>query len=83
MTADNPREIAEYQSDHDVLIELRTETRGVRTDIQKLSDGTATRILDHEIRLRALERRVWIASGGATVVGIIGGWLVSIIRGNL
>jgi hypothetical protein len=83
MTSENPRELAEYQSDHDLLIELRTEMRGMRGDIKDLRNGTSDRLADHEMRLRALERRVWIASGAATVAGIIGGWLVSIIRGNL
>jgi hypothetical protein len=83
MTAENPRALAEYQSDHDVLIELRTEMRGMRSDIKDLRNGTSERITDHELRLRALERRVWIASGAATVAGIIGGWLASIIRGTL
>jgi hypothetical protein len=45
--------------DHDVLITFRAETqtelRGIRSDIQKLTDGTATQINDHEIRLNTLE----------------------------
>jgi hypothetical protein len=32
------------QSDHDLLIELRTEMQNVRNDIRDLKDGTATRI---------------------------------------
>lgn len=31
---------------------------------------------DHENRLRALERQVWIAFGGATVLGTLGGMFV-------
>ena len=31
--------------DHDLLIELRTEMRGVRSDIQKLTDDTKERIV--------------------------------------
>jgi len=31
-------------TDHDLLIELRTEMQNVRNDIKELKDGTATRI---------------------------------------
>lgn len=33
------------QSDHDILIELRTEFRGMRDDVKKASDDTKERLL--------------------------------------
>lgn len=35
-------------SDHDLLIELRTEMRGVRQDVKDLRDGTSKRVDDLE-----------------------------------
>lgn len=37
-------------SDHDLLIELRTEMRGLRTDVKELRDGTSDRLtlLEHQ-----------------------------------
>jgi hypothetical protein len=45
-------------NDHDLLIELRTEMRGVRSDIQDLNSGVSKRLDDHEIRLRTNEGAV-------------------------
>lgn len=44
------------QNDHDVLIELRTEMRGMRSDIKTLSDTLSKSVSDHETRIRALEK---------------------------
>ena len=49
--AETQQDIAQYQSDHDVLIEVRTEMRGMRGDIKEMKDDTV-------IRLVALERDV-------------------------
>lgn len=57
-----------YQSDHDLLIELRTEMRGLRDEVRKLNDGNAEKIADHETRLRRIERYVWLAIGGLAVL---------------
>lgn len=42
--------------DHDLLIELRTEMRGMREDIKSLSDGMSAKISDHEMRIRGIEK---------------------------
>lgn len=41
----------ELTNDHDLLVELRTEFRGMRNDIKELKDGTTS-------RLAALEKAV-------------------------
>lgn len=73
--------LQQQNTDHDLLIELRTEMRGVRDDIQKLTDGTAQRLNtlendhvsrkeyeDHETRIRFIEKYVW---GAVAVIGIL------------
>ena len=47
--------IAEYQTDHDLLVELRTEMRGLRDDLREMKDGIKEKADDHEARIRVLE----------------------------
>ena len=63
-------------SDHDLLIELRTEMRGVRDDIKDLKDNTAGRLNDHEARLRQLEEQKdrWLGKQS-----VIGGFIGAVI----
>jgi hypothetical protein len=41
--------------DHDLLIELKTRMDALKDDIKALSDGTTTKIADHEARLITIE----------------------------
>lgn len=56
------------QLDHDLLVELRTEMKGVRADLREIKDNTTSRLSlleqdhitvkefsDHENRLRTIE----------------------------
>lgn len=43
------------REDRDLLIELRTEMRGMRTDIKDLKDGTSNQITDLTIKTEELE----------------------------
>lgn len=43
------------QQDHDLLVELRTEMRGMRTDIKDLKEGTAARLAVLERKAEDLE----------------------------
>lgn len=43
------------REDRDLLVELRTEVVAIRADIKDIKDGTATKLSDHEIRIRRLE----------------------------
>lgn len=79
-----PIGLAEYQNDHDVLVELRTEFRGMRIDIKALTETTGQRVADHEARLRIIESAVAIIAvekrdsdrytriGGAMLIFIVG-----------
>jgi hypothetical protein len=72
-------------TDHDLLIELRTEMQGVRSDIKEIKDGTAARLSaleadrvtqkefqDHEDRIRFIEKYVWGAVGIIGLINLIG-----------
>jgi hypothetical protein len=39
-----PADFVQYQTDHDVLIELRTEMRGMRNDVTEIKTNTVGRI---------------------------------------
>lgn len=58
-------------SDHDLLITLHEQVKGLRGDIQKLTDGTSNSISDHETRIRYLEQKAFMWSGAAGVIGAI------------
>jgi hypothetical protein len=45
----------ELTNDHDMLVELRTEFRGMRDDIKDLKDGTASRLATLEKKTEELE----------------------------
>lgn len=51
--------------DHNLLIRLDAKVDALKEDIKMLTDGTSTKINDHELRLRRLE--VW----GFTAIGIL------------
>ena len=75
MSAETYAPVAEYQTDHDILIELRTEMRLLRGEIKSSGDGTKDILGDHETRLRALElghsqyfSRQSIGGGGVATV---------------
>ena len=57
--------------DHNLLIKLDGKVDALKDDIKALTDGTTTRITDHEIRLRGLEQRIWIFVGGLTILTFI------------
>lgn len=60
MAETNLSELVEYQNDHDVLIELRTEMRGLRADLKNMTDNLGKSVTDHETRLRIIEGQVAI-----------------------
>lgn len=50
-------------TDHDLLITMHEQIKGIKADIRDLKDGTSAKLADHETRLRRLE--LW----GAIAVG--------------
>lgn len=67
-------------NDHDLLIELRTEMKGVREDIKNMTGSVSKTLADHEIRIRALEQAGWklagMASLASSAITLIGAALV-------
>lgn len=70
----NPTDLAEYQNDHDLLVELKTEMRGLRDDFRDMKDGVKENVSDHEDRIRSLEKTqtqviTW-GSAGIVILGV-------------
>lgn len=60
------------EKDHDILIEVRTELKALRYDVNEIKDDTKTQISDHETRIRLLEANKNQGKGTERVItGII------------
>ena len=62
-------------TDHDLLIQLGEQIKQVRIDIKDLGDGTATKVADHETRLRRLEMWGFMAIGALALIQLVIGYL--------
>ena len=58
----------EKQSDHDLLVTLHEQVKGIRSDIQELKDDTKERLKNVETRVTWLER---IAYGALALLGAV------------
>jgi hypothetical protein len=85
--ANEPRELVEYKTDHDLLIELRTEFKGMRDDIRDIKDTAkaaaenfATKDVtdDHEDRIRWLENRGWMLTGAVLLASTVISYAIAI-----
>lgn len=63
---------------NDTLTDIRVDIAEIKT---MLTDVQTTKV-DHETRIRKLERSVWLAAGAATAVGGTSGALVSQLFGG-
>lgn len=52
-------------SDHDLLITMHEQIKGIKADIKDLKDGTSTKLQDHENRIRRIELYGAIAVGAS------------------
>lgn len=50
-------------NDHDLLVTMHEQIKGIKSDIRDLKDGTSSKLNDHELRLRRLELWGGIAIG--------------------
>lgn len=57
------------------VADLTGLVREVRAMLAERCDVRAKRLGDIEERLRAVEHRVWWASGASAVIGIVSGWV--------
>lgn len=62
-------------------IELIKQVERLNEKIPTHIDWVERNIKDHEMRIRALEKRIWMAAGGAGVVGATIATLWQIISG--
>ena len=53
-------------------IELIKQVERLNEKIPTHVDWVERNIKDHEMRLRMLERRMWIIAGAATIIGAVG-----------
>ena len=53
-------------------IELIRQVERLNEKIPTHVDWVERNIKDHEMRLRMLERRMWIIAGAATIIGAVG-----------
>lgn len=62
-------------------IELIKQVERLNEKIPTHIDWVERNIKDHEMRIRALERKVWVVAGAAGVVGAIVTFLAQVLRG--
>ena len=57
-------------SDHDLLITLHEQVKGIRDDIKDIKVGTAVTLADHEARIRVIEQNQGRWAGAITIIAI-------------
>jgi broad-specificity NMP kinase len=62
--------------DHDLLIKIDTQVKGLKDDIKDLKDGTTIKIADHEKRIGCLEVSQSLISGAHQGIKDVWGWIV-------
>ena len=62
-------------------IELIRQVERLNEKIPTHVDWVERNIKDHELRIRALERKVWLVAGGAGVIGAIATVLWQVLNG--
>jgi len=60
-------------------IELIKQVERLNEKIPTFSDWTERNIKDHELRLRTLERRMWVVAGASAVIGAIAASLYQVL----
>lgn len=61
-------------------IELIKQVERLNEKIPTFSDWTERNIKDHELRLRTLERRMWVVAGASAVIGAIAASLYQLLQ---
>lgn len=59
------------RDDRDLLVELRTEIAGIKSDIKDIKDGTTVTLADHEMRLRKEEAFRNLIIGGLILTNVV------------
>lgn len=69
---------APFMTIRDVVMEIRADVKGLKETLAPVP----ARVEDHETRIRGLEKRVWVALGGAIAGGGAAGSIAQIILGG-
>lgn len=80
MSADEPR--AGVTITLDTIYEQVLATKDIARTLVEKVESIEKRDSDHETRIRALERKVWMALGGGTALGGAAGALATAILGG-
>lgn len=62
-------------------IELIKQVERLNEKIPTHVDWVERNIKDHEMRLRAVERKIWVVAGAAGVVGAVVTFLAQVVNG--
>lgn len=62
-------------------IELIKQVERLNEKIPTHVDWVERNIKDHEMRLRAIERKIWIVAGAAGVIGAVVTFFAQVLRG--
>lgn len=62
-------------------IEIIKQVERLNEKIPSHIDWVERNIKDHEMRLRMLERRMWVVAGAAAVIGAIAAGVVQVLNG--
>lgn len=65
-------------NDHDLLVTMHEQIKGIKSDIKEIKDGTSTQLKDHEDRIRILETDNSSFKGKYAIVAFIVTVIVSI-----
>lgn len=75
MSADQPTPVIATVTGADLIEKIDKLAAQVAELVGKFGD-VPRQLHDHETRIRALERRLWMALGAASVVGAVAGWFL-------
>jgi hypothetical protein len=64
--AETQRDLADYQSDHDIIVRLDTKMDIMTATVEKLTNAMTSKADDHETRLRRIEGDVAAMSASST-----------------
>lgn len=69
-------------TDHDLLITMHEQIKGIKADIKDLKDGTSAKLTDHEDRIRTLEQNMTRVLTWGTI-GLVALGIIQFIIGKL
>jgi hypothetical protein len=72
--AETQNDLAQYQTDHDLLILLNERVRA-------LTEAVTNKNADFEARIRILEQHRWLFAGGAIVIATLLPYIIRAIFG--